>query len=134
MPERGMRSSSNPPPEVRATFSNCPLPELLTQFTPGSTALEMIDKERLDHNVAIIRAGMKREVAQILDIFASMFRDVGSNATVLRMKRAAPGWQAEQNIAKAEWEKVTGNPRIEWIDPSDRRWQTTADAQSRRQG
>jgi hypothetical protein len=43
----------------------------------------MIDKERLAHSVEIIRAGMKREVAQNLDIFASMFRDAGPPGATL---------------------------------------------------
>ena len=59
---------------------------------------------------------MKREVAQILDLFASKSRDAGPQATVLRLKRAPPGSQAEEEIAKAEWEKQPGNPRIEWVD------------------
>jgi hypothetical protein len=59
---------------------------------------------------------MKREVVQILDMFASMFRDEGAQAKVLRVKRAAPSWQAVQDIAKAEWERQPGNPRIEWVD------------------
>ncbi len=76
----------------------------------------MIDEDRLDDYVEIIRAGMKREVVQILEIFASMFRDAGPDATVLRVKRAAPSWQTVQDIAKAEWEKQPGNPGIEWVE------------------
>jgi hypothetical protein len=77
-----------------------------------------VESERFDYFAGVVRAGMKREVARILDIFASMFRDAGSHAKVLRVKRAAPSWQTVQDIAKAEWERQPGNPRIEWVDTS----------------
>ena len=77
---------------------------------------KLIQKLNLDRLTEIRREDVRREVAQILEIFASMFRDAGPRVTVLRVKRAVPGWQAVQDIAKAEWEKLPGNPRIEWVD------------------